>query len=101
MRRRPPKQQEQQQQQPYLQQLQQSLQQKLQPQQQQADVAALARSMRVLVLAHRHELLHQAEEKFRLMWGSQDLAVSWVKGKRKEFDGQVRGQQVHTASRLG
>jgi superfamily II DNA or RNA helicase len=45
--------------------------------------------MRVLVLAHRHELLHQAEEKFRLMWGAQDLSVGWVKGKRKEFGGQV------------
>jgi superfamily II DNA or RNA helicase len=45
--------------------------------------------MRVLVLAHRHELLHQAEEKFSLMWGAEDLSVSWVKGKRKEFGGQV------------
>lgn len=59
---------------------------------------APAGSMRVLVLAHRHELLHQAEEKFRLMWGSEDLTVSWVKGKRKEFEGQVskpRGSGCH------
>lgn len=64
-----------------------------QPQQeQQPEVqrqVAPAGSMRVLVLAHRHELLHQAEEKFRLMWGAEDLTVSWVKGKRKEFEGQV------------
>jgi hypothetical protein len=45
--------------------------------------------MRVLVLAHRMTLLQQAEEKFRLMWGSQELTVSWVKGTRKEFGGQV------------
>jgi superfamily II DNA or RNA helicase len=63
-----------------------------QQQLQQPQVAAPAGSMRVLVLAHRHELLHQAEEKFRLMWGSEDLSVSWVKGKRKEFDGQVSRQ---------
>lgn len=76
----------------------QPLQQQLQQQLQQAEVAAPAGSMRVLVLAHRHELLHQAEEKFRLMGGSQDLSVSWVKGKRKEFDGQVVIASVKTAA---
>jgi hypothetical protein len=45
--------------------------------------------MRVLVLAHRYELLRQAEEKFRLMWGAEDLSLSWVKGSRKDFSGQV------------
>lgn len=46
-------------------------------------------AMRVLVLAHRHELLVQAHDKFRLMWGG-DVSVSYVKGARKEFWGQVR-----------
>jgi hypothetical protein len=54
-------------------------------------VACAPGAMRVLVLAHRYELLRQAEEKFKLMWGagSDELSVSWVKGKRKEFGGQV------------
>ncbi|WIA11758.1 hypothetical protein OEZ85_011853 [Tetradesmus obliquus] len=51
--------------------------------------------MRVLVLAHRFELLHQAEEKFRLMWPA--CSVSWVKGQRKDFFGQVIVASVGTA----
>jgi hypothetical protein len=56
------------------------------------EVVCAPGAMRVLVLAHRYELLRQAEEKFKLMWGdgSDELTVSWVKGKRKEYGGQVR-----------
>lgn len=54
--------------------------------------------MRVLVLAHRHELLRQAEEKFKLMWGDEDLTVTWVKGGRKEYGGQVRPDSTATAT---
>ena len=46
--------------------------------------------MRVLVLAHRQELLCQAEEKFDLMWPG--VSVSWVKGARKELWEQVSGR---------
>jgi superfamily II DNA or RNA helicase len=52
-----------------------------------AAAAEEAKGLRVLVLAHRHELLRQAEEKFSLMWPG--VTVSWVKGGRKEFYGQV------------
>jgi hypothetical protein len=60
-----------------------------QQQEKEAAVADPPRGMRVLVLAHRYELLRQAEEKFRLMWGAEDLSLSWVKGSRKDFSGQV------------
>ncbi|KAF6265835.1 hypothetical protein COO60DRAFT_1456872 [Scenedesmus sp. NREL 46B-D3] len=44
----------------------------------------------------RFELLHQAEEKFGLMWPG--CTVSWVKGQRKDFYGQVIVASVGTAA---
>jgi len=64
------------------------------------EVQAPPGAMRVLVLAHRHELLRQAEEKFKLMWGDEDLTVSWVKGGRKEYGGQVRQESTASATEV-
>ncbi len=52
-------------------------------------MAAIVRhfNKKVLLIAHREELLHQAEEKIKAYWPEAD--IGYCKAERKEFDHQI------------
>ena len=62
-------------------------------------MAAIAKhfNKRVLLVAHREELLQQAEEKFKLYWPEVDIGI--CKAERKEFDHQIVIGSVQTCCR--
>jgi superfamily II DNA or RNA helicase len=53
--------------------------------------------LKVLVVAHREELLQQAEDKIRLYWPEADIGI--CKAKRKEYDHQIVIGSTQTCSR--
>jgi superfamily II DNA or RNA helicase len=52
---------------------------------------------RILFLAHRDELVQQAEEKFRVVWPEAEVGV--VKAERDEIDGRVVVASLQTLAR--
>lgn len=62
-------------------------------------MAAIAKhfNKRVLLIAHREELLQQAEDKIRQYWPETDIGI--CKAERKEFDHQIIIGSTQTCSR--
>lgn len=62
-------------------------------------MAAIAKhyNLKVLVVAHREELLQQAEEKFKLYWP--EAGIGYCKAERKEFGHQITLASIQTCSK--